>query len=78
MSDDDPIVLHWIEMLKDFEQNIQLLEKLLSDAMTVCVGFVERKYKNKIILSFRQNNGDFCFVQMVMIMIHSLIIVFKI
>jgi len=39
ISDDDPIVLHWIEMLNDFEQNIQLLEKLLSDAMTVCVVF---------------------------------------
>ncbi len=78
IADDDPIVLHWIEMLKDFEQNIELLEKLLSDAMTVCVVFFGRKYKNRIILSFRKNNGDFCFVQMVMIMIHNLIIVFKI
>jgi hypothetical protein len=35
ISEDDPILLHWIKMLEDFEQNIDLLKKLLSDAMTV-------------------------------------------
>ncbi|CAF1139632.1 unnamed protein product [Adineta steineri] len=34
ISSDDPIVCYWIEMLTNFEQNIELLEKLLSDAMT--------------------------------------------
>ncbi|CAF3428145.1 unnamed protein product [Rotaria socialis] len=34
ISDDDPIVLHWISMLQDFEENLELLKKLLSDAMT--------------------------------------------
>lgn len=37
ISDEDPIVLHWIKMLQDFEQNLELLKKLLSDAMTVCL-----------------------------------------
>jgi len=78
ISDDDPIVLHWIKMLNDFEQNIELLEKLMSDAMTVCVILLGENIKIELFFSFRQNNGDFCFVQMVMIMIHSLIIVFKI
>jgi hypothetical protein len=35
ISEVDPILLHWIKMLEDFEQNIDLLKKLLSDAMTV-------------------------------------------
>ncbi len=45
ISDDDPIVLYWIKMLNDFEQNIELLEKLLSDAMTVCVILLEENIK---------------------------------
>ncbi|UJR29306.1 hypothetical protein I4U23_010520 [Adineta vaga] len=34
IASDDPVLCYWIQMLKDFEQNINLLEKLLSDAMT--------------------------------------------
>ncbi|CAF1088574.1 unnamed protein product [Rotaria sordida] len=34
ISEDDPIVLHWIKILQDFHQNLELLKKLLSDAMT--------------------------------------------
>ena len=35
ISADDPIILHWIDLLEDFEQKIELLKKLLSEAMTV-------------------------------------------
>ncbi|CAF1514427.1 unnamed protein product, partial [Adineta ricciae] len=34
VSPNDPVLCYWIKILKDFEQNINLLEKLLSDAMT--------------------------------------------
>jgi hypothetical protein len=37
IDEDDPIVLYWIDMLEDFEQNMELLKKLLSEAMTVCL-----------------------------------------
>ena len=35
LTPEDPIVLHWIKLLEDFEENLDLLKKLLSEAMTV-------------------------------------------
>ena len=66
-------------MLDDFEENIELLKKLLSDAMTVrsIVFYLNQNFKTNFIY-LRLNNGNFFFEQMVMIMIHNIIIEFKI
>jgi hypothetical protein len=78
ISEDDPIVLHWITLLEDFQQNIELLKKLLSDAMTVWFNYLLLLLFNNYLFFLRLINGNFYFVQMVMIMIHNIIIGFKI